>query len=298
MASQHNPDEFMAEGDLDPSFSVEYFFVEETTTPVVSAPPPAKRVCAAASSSSAPVAPPTVLASSSIAPTVTHAAAPVAGPSSTAPSTSTSWPTRDDAARFRRLLPGTIYRAADGPSAEIKVFEDPVPDFTAAKARGKAVLVIRNVPIGYATHDIKNLLMNRRTKRGDKWLGDLLHFHKLYDPYEESFLPQILGVPIAPVNDPLFEAAKVIGQHPAVAAFKADLGLLFIGTDIEVEVWTCALCSFSCGWALDSAMEHLASPSHAVAISNGSVTPSPIEEFGDMKIMDFNRNNAIASFLA
>ncbi|CAI6003517.1 unnamed protein product [Closterium sp. NIES-64] len=288
MASQHNPDEFIAEGKLDPSFLVESFFAEETTTPAVSAPPPAKRVCVAASSSSAPVAPPTVHAGPSSAPTVAPVAAPVVGPSATVPATSTSvqevaqtpslaitgrfirlrrnreivgvivenltrdtqsivvilfpealeahrtriitrvrsilrgrdfagsrvpafeasagenlrlprrtycrhifqWPTRDDAARFRRLLLGTIYRAAEGPSAEIKVFEDPAPDFTMAKARGETVLVI----------------------------------------------------------------------FPA--------------------------------------MEHLASPSHAIAISNGPVTPSPIEEFGDMKIMDFNRNDAIASFLA
>ncbi|CAI5472389.1 unnamed protein product [Closterium sp. Yama58-4] len=528
MAPQHNPDEFMADGDLDPSFSVESFFAEEAATPAVSAPPPTKRVCAAASSSSAPVAPPAV----SRRPTAAPAAAPVAGPSNAVPSTSNStqevapvpaltltgrflrlrrnretvgvvvnnlardtqsvvvilfpealeshrsrivtrvrsvlrgrdfaggrvpafeasagellrlpcrsyarhvfqWPSRDDAARFRGLLPIT-YRAADGPTAEIKVYVDPVPEFTAAKARGEPVLVIRNIPIGFATQDIKNLLVGRRTEGGARWLGDLLHFHKVFDPYEESYLPQMAGVPVAPENDPLFDAvpaviwipqvqepmlvnisshscavcpsnhrtrdhssfaavrrnrisnpftitvgqlqhvnstslcllhllsapvslslrtshasdtvifhppclsgclgselvlwtifslglpslrkglvllnfslvplclfpnltARVIGEHPAVVSFKSDPGLIFIGTDVEVEVWTCGLCGFCCGWALDSAMDHLTSSGHAAALQNVAGSVTPIEGFGDMKAHDFNRNASIAAFLA
>ncbi|CAI6002072.1 unnamed protein product [Closterium sp. NIES-65] len=55
---------------------------------------------------------------------------------------------------------------------------------------------------------------------------------------------------------------RLIGQQPALAAFKKDPGLLLIGLDLDVEVWTCSLCDFACGFALDSAMYHLALESH------------------------------------
>ncbi|CAI5475245.1 unnamed protein product [Closterium sp. Yama58-4] len=337
--------EFMADGDLDPSFSVESFFAEDAAPPAVSAPPPAKRVCAAASSSSAPVAPPAV----SQRPTVAHPTAPVAGPSNAVPSTSTStqevapsvvvvlfpealephrsrivtrvrsvlrgrdfaggrvpafeasagellrlprrsyarhvfqWPSRDDAARFRALLPIT-YRASDGPTAEIKAFTDPVPDFTAAKARGEPVLVTRNIPIGYATQDVKDLLVTRCNADGARWLGDLQFFHKVFDPYEESYLPQMAGIPVAPVNDPRFENIPAVIWLPAVQE-----PLL-----VNVSSHSCDVCPNN----HHSAMEHLASPAHAAALLNVSGKATPIEELGDMKVHDLNRNDAITAFLA
>ncbi|CAI5499176.1 unnamed protein product [Closterium sp. Naga37s-1] len=271
MGSQHNPDELMGEEELDASFSVDSFFAEEVVTPAVSAPPPAKRVCAAGSSSSAPVAPPAASVVPPVTPVTAPMAGPsTAAP---VPSASTQeanpvvalaitgrylrlrrnrdsvgvvvaalvrdtdavvvllfpealephrsriitrvrsilrgrdfaggrvpvfeassgdllrlprksycrhaiqWPTVDDANRFKRMLPIT-YRSSEGPTVEIKVFQDPAPDFSAAKARGETVLVLRNVPVG-------------------------------------------LVVP------------RIIGQHPAVASFKADPGTFFIGTDLK-----------------------------------------------------------------
>ncbi|CAI5513907.1 unnamed protein product [Closterium sp. Naga37s-1] len=191
------------------------------------------------------------------------------------------WPSVDDANRFKQLPPIT-YRSSEGSSAEIKVYQDPAPDFSAAKARGETVLVLRNVP----------------------WVLRSKRF--------------MLGIAVAPPNDPLFEAIpaviwvpnvqepilvnisahSIIGQHPSVASFKADPGTFFIGTDLEVEVWTCALCSFCCGWALDSAMEHIASPSHLSAIQQISGSPTPLEEYGDVKAHVFNQNGPIAAFLA
>ncbi|CAI5999653.1 unnamed protein product [Closterium sp. NIES-65] len=167
------------------------------------------------------------------------------------------WPSADDANRFKQLLP-ISYRSSEGPTAEIKVYQDPAPDFSAAKSCGETVLVLRNVP--------------------------------LFDPYEESFLPQMLGIAVAPPNDPLFEAipaviwvpnclyslcfgsvcryvfARIIGHHPSVASFKADPGTFFIGTDLEVE-----------------------------QISGSS---TPLEEYGDVKVHIFNQNGPIAAFLA
>ncbi|CAI5505785.1 unnamed protein product [Closterium sp. Naga37s-1] len=260
------------------------------------------------------------------------------------------WPSVDDANRFKQLLPIT-YRSSEGPTAEIKVYQDPAPDFSAAKARGETVLVLRNVPVDFAVQTLRSLLVSSASN-GARWLGDLLFFHKLFDPYEESFLPQMLCIAVAPPNDPLFEAIPaviwvpnvqepivvnisahscgchfpfapwdflcfldpfltflfmpgagpvwlwIIGQHPSVASFKADPGTVFIGTDLEVEVWTCALCSFCCGWALDSAMEHIAISSHASAIQQIAGNSTPLEEFGDMKAHVFNQNSTIASFLS
>ncbi|CAI5495744.1 unnamed protein product [Closterium sp. Naga37s-1] len=227
------------------------------------------------------------------------------------------WQSVDDANRFRRLFP-ISYRFSEGPSAEIKLFQDPNPDFSAAKARGETILVLRNIPIGISTEDIRNLLVTNRSVEGVKWLSDLSFFHKLYDPYDESFLPQLLGVPVASPNDPLFEAIpaviwlpdvqepilvnvsshSIIGQHSAVVSFKADPGMMFIGTDVEVKVWTCGLCAFRCGWALDSAMEHMASHAHTSALQTLSGRSSPIEEFGEMKAHEFNQHATIAGFLA
>ncbi|CAI5524045.1 unnamed protein product [Closterium sp. Naga37s-1] len=155
------------------------------------------------------------------------------------------WPSVDDANRFKQLLPIT-YRSSEGPTAEIKVYQDPAPDFSAAKARGEIVLVLRNVPVGFAVQTLP----------------------------------------------------RIIGQHPSVASFKADPGTFFIGTDLEVEVWTCVLCSYRCGWALDSAMDHVACPSHKAATQLIAGNITPLEEFGDVKVHIFNQNQAIAAFLA
>ncbi|CAI5980186.1 unnamed protein product [Closterium sp. NIES-64] len=108
------------------------------------------------------------------------------------------WPSADDANRFKQLMPIT-YRLSEGPTAEIKVYQDPAPDFSAAKARGETVLVLRNVPVGFAVHTLRSLLVSSASN-GARWL------------------------------------ARIIGQHPSVASFKADPGTFFIGTDLNVEV--------------------------------------------------------------
>ncbi|CAI5996470.1 unnamed protein product [Closterium sp. NIES-65] len=194
----------MGEEELGASFSVESFFAEEAVTPAVFAPPPAKRVCAAGSSSSAPVAPP----AASVVPHVPPVMAPAADPSSAAPPPSTStqkanpvaalaitgryqrlrrnrkilrlprrsycrhmlqWPSADDANRFKQLMPIT-YRLSEGPTAEIKVYQDPAPDFSAAKARGETMLVLRNVPVGFAVHTLRSLLVSSASN-GARWLA-------------------------------------------------------------------------------------------------------------------------------
>ncbi|CAI6000988.1 unnamed protein product [Closterium sp. NIES-65] len=75
---------------------------------------------------------------------------------------------------------------------------------------------------------------------------------------------------------PSFESAagRLIGQHPAPAAFKKDPGLLLIGVDLDVEVWTCALCDFDCGLAMDSAMYHLNSELHRKRLQESAHLPA------------------------
>ncbi|CAI5995237.1 unnamed protein product [Closterium sp. NIES-65] len=73
---------------------------------------------------------------------------------------------------------------------------------------------------------------------------------------------------------------RLIGQQPAPAAFKKDPGLLLIGIDLDVEVWTCSLCEFECGLALDSAMHHLASDAHRKHLQDSAHLPAVKEKYG------------------
>ncbi|CAI7773053.1 unnamed protein product [Closterium sp. NIES-54] len=52
-------------------------------------------------------------------------------------------------------------------------------------------------------------------------------------------------------------ARNILGNHAAPTTFRNDPGLIYIGLDDKVETWTCALCDFTYGAALDSAMVHI-----------------------------------------
>ncbi|CAI7786940.1 unnamed protein product [Closterium sp. NIES-54] len=273
MGSQHNPDELMGDEELDASFSVDPFFAEEAVTPAVSASPPAKRVCAAGSSSSAPVAPP----AASVVPPVTPVMAPVAGPSTAASAPSTS--TQEANLVVSLAITGRYLRLRhnrENVGVVVAALLMPIT-YRSSKGPTAEIKVFQNLAPDFSTAkargEIVLVLRNVPVGLAVRTLRSLL-------------------VSIAS------NGARIIGQHPSVASFKADPGTFFIGTDLEVEVWTCALCSYHCGWALDSAMEHIACASHkAVALqSAGNVTP--LDEFGDVKVHIFNQNVAIAAFLA
>ncbi|CAI5500925.1 unnamed protein product [Closterium sp. Naga37s-1] len=184
------------------------------------------------------------------------------------------WPTKDAALHFRNVLPLT-YRA-EGVSAEIKFYQDPEPEYSAARAAGTTHLVIRNVPIGFAIADILTLLTKDRRPPARRWLKELRHFHKAYDPYDRG---------------------KLIGQNPAAHAFKQDPGLLYIGLEGDVEACTCGVCSFCCGWALDSAMQHLKTSAHQSRLLDTVKKAAPIVELGDTPAHLFVQRGAIANFL-
>ncbi|CAI7880783.1 unnamed protein product [Closterium sp. NIES-54] len=112
-------------------------------------------------------------------------------------------PSHDDARGFRRAFPMTYHY--NGGAVELKLYDDPEPDYTAAKARGKPHLVIRNVPLGYSLSGIRQSLTTSRTREERKWLFDIRSFHKVYDPYEEVSQPQMVGLPIAETDNPFFE---------------------------------------------------------------------------------------------
>ncbi|CAI7911147.1 unnamed protein product [Closterium sp. NIES-54] len=90
-----------------------------------------------------------------------------------------SWLSQDDAAAFRKLFPLTLKVSNSHPFL-LKVFEDTLEAFTAAKAAGAPTLSIRN-------------------------LADLTDFHRASDPYEDTYLTHLAGLPIATLDDPNFE---------------------------------------------------------------------------------------------
>ncbi|CAI5492899.1 unnamed protein product [Closterium sp. Naga37s-1] len=124
--------------------------------------------------------------------------------------------------------------------------------------------------------------------------------------------PPVLSLPIMPVSWPAplpfssldmpdfplpFLSGRIIGQQAAPAAFKKDPGLLLIGVDLDVEVWTCSLCDFECGLALDSAMYHLNSDSHRNHMQENAHLPAVKDKYGAWKAATLLQHPRIAAFL-
>ncbi|CAI5462252.1 unnamed protein product [Closterium sp. Yama58-4] len=229
-----------------------------------------------------------------------------------------SWPTADDARVFRGMFPITV-RLANNRSVEAKAFSDPHRDFTTARSRGDTHLVLRNVPLGYSPEHMRETLLAGRTESGLPWLADLRLFHRLKDPYDGSAYAQLLGLPVAAEGDLGFDRIpavlwipdqeepvlmnisshswRLIGQQAAPVAFKKDPGLLLIGVDLDVEVWTCVLCDFDCGLALDSAMYHIASDVHRNRMQESAHLPAAKDKYGAWKAATLLQLQRIAAFL-
>ncbi|CAI5522931.1 unnamed protein product [Closterium sp. Naga37s-1] len=89
-----------------------------------------------------------------------------------------------------------------------------------------------------------------------------------------------------------------LGNHAAPTAFGNDPGLLYIGLGDWVEYWTCALCDFTCGAALDSAMEHIQSDLHVNRVKASAHRPAAKEEFGPWRALTLLQQKApVAAFL-
>ncbi|CAI5496162.1 unnamed protein product [Closterium sp. Naga37s-1] len=254
--------------------------------------------------------------------------------------------------------PPIFFSPPHGPAVELKVYVDPAPEFTSAKARGETHIVLRNIPLGLTEEKLLAILLNGKTREGQKWISDLLYFHTASDPYEEMFQLQMHGIVRPMIGDESFSVtppliwiedvrepvlvnlschscgicssnhrtgdhyvfptlrrnkinnpyaisvaqlqnvnAKALGHSAAANTVKQDLGLLFIGLDLDVEVWTCCACDFVCGWTIDTALAHCATPQHFRRLQ----TTGPLlkEEFGDLKVKEFlKKNDKIAQFLS
>ncbi|CAI5477046.1 unnamed protein product [Closterium sp. Yama58-4] len=90
---------------------------------------------------------------------------------------------------------------------------------------------------------------------------------------------------------------RLIGQQPAPAAFKKDPGLLLIGVDLDMDVWTCSLCDFTCGLALDSAMYHIASETHRKRLQESAHLPAVKEKYGAWRVSTLLQHQNISAFL-
>ncbi|CAI5978764.1 unnamed protein product [Closterium sp. NIES-64] len=115
-----------------------------------------------------------------------------------------SLPSQEDAAAFRKLFPLTL-KVSNSRPLLLKVFEDRFAAFTTAKAAGAPTLSIRNVPLDFDPEDIRSYLLGSTDSDGAHWLADLTDFHRVSDPYEDTYFTHLAGLPIATPDDPNFE---------------------------------------------------------------------------------------------
>ncbi|CAI5463256.1 unnamed protein product [Closterium sp. Yama58-4] len=145
-----------------------------------------------------------------------------------------SWTSAADARIFRGLFAVPfLVRFNNSRPIEVKIYVDPYPDFSAAKARGDTYVVVRNVPLGVQPEDLRETLLRGKTGDDLPWLADLLHFHRLKDPYDGSAYSQMLGLPVAAEGDPAFERISAILWIPdqVEPAF------------LNISCHSCSLCS-------------------------------------------------------
>ncbi|CAI5966875.1 unnamed protein product [Closterium sp. NIES-64] len=81
--------------------------------------------------------------------------------------------------------------------------------------------------------------------------------------------------------------SQLLGARPAANEFRKDPGLLFIGLETEIEPWTCVLCNFACGPALDSAMVHMASEAHTSNLRAAAKGPAAKEKYSNWRALTF-----------
>ncbi|CAI5935853.1 unnamed protein product [Closterium sp. NIES-65] len=122
-----------------------------------------------------------------------------------------SWPSQEDAAAFRKLFPLTL-KVSNSRPLLLKVFEDRFAAFTAAKAAGAPTLSIRNVPLDFDPEDIRAYLLGSTEPDGSHWLADLTDFHRASDPYEDTYITHLAGLPVATPDDPDFE--RILSRNP------------------------------------------------------------------------------------
>ncbi|CAI5954267.1 unnamed protein product [Closterium sp. NIES-65] len=181
---------------------------------------------------------------------------------------------------------------------EVKVFSDPNLEFTMVRARGDTHMVLRNVLLGYSPERLRSTLLAGTTDVGQPWLSDIRLFHRLKDPYDDYAYSQLLGLPVAAEGDVGFERIPAFLWLPG----QEDPVLLNISSHScswthDVEVWTCSLCDFDCGLALDSAMYHIASEIHRKRLQESAHLPAVKEKYGAWRVSTPLQHPRISAFL-
>ncbi|CAI5467422.1 unnamed protein product [Closterium sp. Yama58-4] len=176
-----------------------------------------------------------------------------------------SWPTEQSACKFLPIFDHPI-ELAPGRSILVKPYDDPHPDFTTAKANGAPVLSLNHRVEDHATFPVKH--------KGR--LNNKAH---------------ITVAQLQKAN------GSAIGARSATNAFRADPGLLYIGTDMDVEPWTCVACNFECGPALDSALQHIDSAQHHAQLLVSARNKATKEKFLSWSYSTFMKEGGFEDFL-
>ncbi|CAI5532102.1 unnamed protein product [Closterium sp. Naga37s-1] len=92
-------------------------------------------------------------------------------------------------------------------------------------------------------------------------------------------------------------AGNILGNHTTPTAFHNDPSLIYIGLDDMVKYWTCALCDFTCGAALDNAMDHIQSDLHATRVKASVRRPAAREAIGPWRALTLLKKAPVAAFL-
>ncbi|CAI5467618.1 unnamed protein product [Closterium sp. Yama58-4] len=155
------------------------------------------------------------------------------------------------------------------------------------------------VLVNLSCHSCSICSSHHRTE--DHHVFPTLRRNKINNPYAIS-VAQLQNINdaslVLPASFQLFSGklSKALGHSPAVIKFKQDLGLLFISLDSDVEAWTCCACDFTCGWTIDTALAHCDAMQHLRRLQTSGVLLK--EEYGDMKALDFLKNDQLLKFMA
>ncbi|CAI5964153.1 unnamed protein product [Closterium sp. NIES-64] len=115
-----------------------------------------------------------------------------------------------EAAKDFAARPPIFFSPPHGPAVELKVYVDPAPDFTAAKARGETHIVVRNIPLDLTEEKLISILLKGKNRDGQKWISVLLHFHTASNPYEEMFQLQMHGIVKPMIGDESFSVTPPV----------------------------------------------------------------------------------------
>ncbi|CAI5484506.1 unnamed protein product [Closterium sp. Yama58-4] len=207
-----------------------------------------------------------------------------------------------EAAEDFRARPPIFFSPTYGLAVELKVYIDPAPEFTAAKAYGETHIVIRNIPLGLLEKKLYSVLMNGKNREGQKWIADLQHFHSASDPYEKiqlqmhgivvpmpgdaafSVTPPIIWIPgpkLSGTRPPSTSSSRILASSSSASTAMSRHGLAVCANSLAVG---------------PSIRRSLTATSPSIS----AVTSGPLlkKEYGGLKAHVFLKNDKLVNFLA